>query len=343
MSLLIVYGILLISTGAFMSGSFALPFDKVRDWKWENYWLIYALFAYVVFPLAVCAVFAPGFWGALQGVPSATLLWVAFLGMIYGAANLAFGLSLRYLGLALGYALSLGLMMALGTLVPPMIDGKLARLFEGSGGVLLLAGVAVSLCGIALSGYAGYRKSRSLQQGGVNSEFNLKKGLAAALFVGVAGSAAALGIEQGAPIARAMLSSGVNPLYQDCAVFQVLYAGSFVTTLGWCLYLGVRGKSLRTFVSLPGRVLLLNWLCCAAAGFLWYINYLFFGMGKAQMGEFSFVAWGILMTMTIVFATVWGLCRGEWKGADRRTRSLMWAGLLVLVAASFLIGISSSI
>ena len=92
-----------------------------------------------------------------------------------------------------------------------------------------------------------------------------------------------------------------------------------------------------------GSVLIFNYLYCALAGFLWYINYVFFGMGKAQMGEFSFVAWGILMTLTIVCATLWGLYRGEWRGVTPKIRLLMWIGLIILVLAAFLIGISSSV
>jgi L-rhamnose-H+ transport protein len=65
-------------------------------------------------------------------------------------------------------------------------------------------------------------------------------------------------------------------------------------------------------------------------------------MGKSQMGEFSFVAWGILMTLTIFFATLWGIYRGEWKGVSAKIRGLMWTGLIILVFASFLIGVSSS-
>lgn len=344
MNLFILYGILLISIGAFMSGSFAIPFDRIKGWKWENHWLVYSLFGYVIVPLLVCLVFVPNFWSVLISVSPNTLLWVFFLGAIYGAANLTFGLSLRYLGIALGYALSLGLMMAIGTLVPPLIDGRLAKLFEGNGGIMLLSGILVSLTGIAISAYAGILKSKQLTSSeGVNSEFNIKKGMLAALFVGVAGSATALGIEQGIPIAKASIEQGTNPLFQDSAVFLVLYCGSFLTTLIWCLYLSVKNKTMKNFVRPVNKVLVVNYLCCAVAGFLWYINYVFFGMGKSQMGEFSFVAWGILMTLTIVFATVWGLYRGEWRGVTSRIRGLMWTGLIILVFASFLIGISSSI
>ncbi|MDR2679789.1 MAG: hypothetical protein LBC47_03155 [Tannerella sp.] len=342
MNLFIFYGILLISFGAFMSGSFAIPFDKVRAWKWENYWLAYALFGYVIVPFLLCLLFAPGFLTALGQVPAGVLSTVFLLGAIYGLANLTFGLSLRYLGIALGYALSLGLMMAIGTLLPPLLDGRLSKLFEGHGGILLLAGIVISLVGIGLSGYAGFLKSR--QAGateGVNQEFHLRKGLGAAIFVGVTGSSAALGIEQGAPIAHACIENGTQPLFQDGAVFLVLYSGAFVTTLLWCLYLSVKSKSLKKFVQSDGGSLWKNYLWCALAGFLWYVNYVFFGMGKSRMGEFSFVAWGILMTMTIVFASLWGLYRGEWKNVSRKVYVLMWTGLAVLVAASFLIGMSS--
>jgi L-rhamnose-H+ transport protein len=326
-----------------MSGSFAIPFDKVRAWKWENYWLAYSLFGLVIVPFLLCLLFAPGFLNALREVPAGTLSTVFLLGALYGLSNLTFGLSLRYLGISLGYALSLGLMMAIGTILPPLLDGRLDKLFDGSGGILLLTGIATSLVGIGLSGYAGFLKSRQAGVAeGVNREFNLRKGLGAALFVGVTGSAAALGIEQGAPIARACMANGTPSLFQDSAVFLVLYGGAFVTTLIWCLYMSVKSRSLKNFAYSGGRFPWPNYLWCALAGFLWYVNFVFFGMGKSGMGEYSFVAWGILMTMTIVFASLWGLYRGEWKNVSRKVRALMWTGLAVLVTASLLIGMSSN-
>ena len=343
MSIFIVYGILLIAIGAMMSGSFAIPFDKVKGWRWENSWLIYCLFGYVIVPFLVCLLFVPEFFTVFGKVSVQTLVWVFLLGAVYGVANITFGLSLRYLGMALGFALSLGLMMALGTLVPPMLDGRLSKLFEGNGGTLLIIGILVSLTGIGISAYAGLLKSKQLEnKEGVNREFDMKKGIAAALFVGITGSAAALGIEQGAPIAGVCVANGTNPLFQDSLVFFVLYGGSFVSTLIWCLYLSLKNKTFSNFFRSNEYPLAANYLFCALAGFLWYVNYVFFGMGKSKMGEFSFVAWGILMTLTIVCATLWGLYRGEWKGVSKKIYTLMWIGLIVLVTSSFLIGMSSN-
>lgn len=154
----LLFGIGLIAIGAFSSGSFSIPFGKTRNWAWENYWLIYSLFAYVIVPLVACYVFCPGFMNVLSGVPAQTLGWIFLLGIIYGICNLTFGLSLRYLGLSLGFSLSLGLMMILGTIIPPAIDGRLNILLQQSGGTMLIAGLLIAAVGIALSGYAGYRK-----------------------------------------------------------------------------------------------------------------------------------------------------------------------------------------
>ena len=341
MSIEQVSGFLFIALGAFMSGSFSIPFDKVRNWKWENYWLIYSLFAYVVVPLTACWILVPNVLRVYQAVSASTLGWIFSLGIIYGIANLTFGLSLRYLGVSLGYALSLGLMMAIGTIVPPVIDGRLSDLFENANGTLLLAGVLVSAIGIGISGYAGFLKDKQVGNAG-NQDFHFGKGLLAAVFVGIVWSSQALGIEQGIPIAKKAGELGANVLFQDSPVFLVLYAGSFLATCSWCLYASYKNRSISNYVTSSNNSLFANYLFCALAGFLWYINYFFFGMGKNLMGPYTFTAWGILMTLTIVCATLWGLYRGEWKGASIPVYRLMFGGLATLIAASFMIGISGS-
>jgi L-rhamnose-H+ transport protein len=130
MDLNILLGILLIATGAFSAGSFAVPFGKIKGWKWESYWMVYSLGAYILMPSLGCLILAPGFIEIIGSVPKGKLLLVFILGAIYGIGNLSFGLSLRYLGLSLGYALSLGLMLVIGTLVPPVIAHTCSRIIH---------------------------------------------------------------------------------------------------------------------------------------------------------------------------------------------------------------------
>lgn len=339
MTIELFLGIGLIAIGAFSSGSFSIPFGKTRNWAWENYWLIYSLFAYVIVPAVACLVFCPGFINVLSAVPSGTLAWIFLLGIIYGICNLTFGLSLRYLGLSLGFSLSLGLMMILGTIIPPAIDGRLTIMLQQSGGTMLIVGLLIAAVGIALSGYAGYKKDKGAGPE-ANSELNFGKGLILVFFVGITGASQALGIEQGSGISSSLVASGIDPLFQTLPVFLLMFGGSFVATALWCLFLAAKNNNLKAFTETKEIAVSKNYLYCGLAGFLWFVNFIFYGMGKSRMGEFSFTAWGILMSLTIVFATLWGLYRGEWKATDLKTKGWMYAGLIVLIAASFIIGMS---
>ena len=346
MSVNIFLGITLIALGAFSSGSFAIPFRKVKTWLWESYWLIFSFAAYVVFPLISCVLFSPEYLQVFRDIPFTTLLWVFFLGAVYGIGNLSFGLSLRYLGISLGYALSLGLMLAIGTLVPPLIDGRLTEMLSTSGGDQLIMGIVVACVGIALVGYTGSLKDKIRSRTGSQEsikEFNFTKGVFAAILVGLTGSAISLGIEQGIPISELAIEKGTNPLFAVNPVLLVLLSGTLVTTIFWCIYQGMKNKSLTDYYQSDKKsTLLSNYLLCFLAAFLWFVQFFMYGMGKSQMGEYAFTAWGILMALTIVFATVWGLIGKEWKGATLRIYLLLALSLSIIIVASFIIGNSAS-
>jgi L-rhamnose-H+ transport protein len=347
MSQSIFTGLMLIAAGAFSAGSFAIPFGKVKDWKWETYWFIYSFGAYVLFPLTACILFTPGFIGIYRSVPSDLLLRVFLLGALYGIGNLSFGLALRYLGISLGYALSLGLILAIGTLIPPVLDGRLNIMIASSGGNILILGVVIACCGIALSGFAGYMKDKIIAGSGQeksNSEYNFVKGLFAAILVGTTGSAMSLGIEQGRPLAVIFEKAGVNPLFTTMPVMLILLSGTLVTTIVWCLYLGIRNRSLTDyFRNDSGKRLAVNYIFALMAGMLWFMQFIFYGMGKSKMGPYTFTSWGILVGLTIVFATLWGLYRKEWKGASRKVYIILAISLMIIIISAYLIGISGSI
>lgn len=347
MNLNLVLGIFLIGTGAFSSGSFAVPFGKIKDWQWESYWMIFSIGAYVVFPLVACLVFAPDFVSVIRTSSTSTITTVFLLGAVYGVGNLSFGLALRYLGLSLGYALSLGLMLAIGTLIPPMLDGRFQIMMQGDGGALLILGVIVACLGIALSAWAGILKDKSVSDAKKHEsigEFNLVKGIMAAVLVGFTGSAMSLGFEQGSPISEIAAGKGVDPLFTMMPVLVVLFAGTFVTTFFWCVfYLGMRNKTLKDYVTAKSsNTLVLNYFFGLLAGLLWFGQFIVYGMGKSKMGPFTFTSWGILMALTIVFATIWGLFRKEWKGAPLKVYILMVLSLIIIIVSSFMIGISGS-
>jgi len=346
MNFIVITGILLIGAGAFSSGSFAVPFGKIKGWSWETYWMIFSIGAYILFPLVACLIFTPDFISVIGKTDSKTLAVVFFLGAVYGVGNLSFGLALRYLGLSLGYALSLGLMLAIGTLIPPMLDGRLIIILQKEGGILLIYGVITACFGIALSAWSGILKDKQVSDAAKKrsvGEFSLLKGILAAALVGVTGSAMSLGFERGLPITEIAAAQGVDALFTMMPLLVVLFSGTFVTTIIWCGFLGLRNKSLSNYIKAEnGSLFVKNYLFGLMAGLLWFSQFILYGMGKSKMGPFTFTSWGILMALTIVFATVWGLIRGEWKGTSNKTWLLMVLSLVIIIISSFMIGISGS-
>ncbi|HEV2212083.1 MAG TPA: L-rhamnose/proton symporter RhaT, partial [Gammaproteobacteria bacterium] len=148
--------------GGLSAASCYLPFRGIRRWSWEVYWILQGWFSWIVAPLAFAAVLAPGFWEVVRGASGTTLFYAWFWGAMWGIGGLLFGLGVRYLGIALGYTIALGFSTACGTLVPPLFAGELAGVARDPAGRVVLAGVALSLVAIAVSGVAGRMKEREL-------------------------------------------------------------------------------------------------------------------------------------------------------------------------------------
>ena len=81
------------------------------------------------------------------------------MGALWGVGGLTFGLAIRYLGIALGYAIALGLCTAFGTLIPPIYDGSIHTIMHETSGQIILRASLLCLIAVAVNGLAGCRRS----------------------------------------------------------------------------------------------------------------------------------------------------------------------------------------
>ena len=174
----ILIGLLIIAVGSMGQSSSYVPINKIKEWSWENFWLTQGVFAWLIFPFlgALLAISLPEMFDIYKANSSASWQAIGF-GALWGIGGLTFGLSMRYLGIALGQSVALGTTAAIGTLIPAMLSGT--DLLSPKGLVLLLA-VAVALVGIALVGYAGSLRSKNMtdeERKKAIKDFALKKGL----------------------------------------------------------------------------------------------------------------------------------------------------------------------
>jgi len=345
-------GVLLHAIGGLAAASFYIPYKKVRHWAWENYWLVGGFVSWIIAPWVLALLILPQTPVILAQAPVKSILWTAFFGAVWGIGGLAFGLTMRFLGVALGYAIALGLTAVFGTLIPPLFSGELFEIAQTASGQVLLSGVFVCVIGIILGGTAGRRKEAELtdeQKQETIAEFNFAKGLIVAIVAGVMSASMAVAFVAGKPIAQLAIDNGAPALWQNLPVLIVILFGGFVTNFVWCVALimknGTWGELLgrgttnqAATLSLGGRRLSLNFLFCAIAGLTWYLQFFFYGMGTTQLGKYDFSSWTLHMAFIIVFSTLWGLALREWKGASRATHSWNAAGLIVLITSIVIIG-----
>ncbi|MCC6731054.1 MAG: L-rhamnose/proton symporter RhaT [Chthonomonadales bacterium] len=334
-------GVLLHAVGGLAAGSFYVPFRRVLRWAWESYWLVQGVLAWLVMPWVGALLTAPRAVEILQRSSGSSVALAYLFGVLWGVGGLTFGLSMRYLGLSLGYAVALGFCAAFGTLIPPIAQGKAGSLLATAGGLTVLAGIAVCLAGIAVCGYAGIRKERELtdaQKHEAVREFALGKGFAVAIFAGIMSACMAFGISAGAPIAHMAVRLGTPAIHQNNPVFIPIMAGGFTTNVAWCLALNVRNRTLRDYVTGSPALLARNYLFAGLAGVIWYLQFFFYGMGTTQMGRYDFSSWTIHMAFIIVFSNLWGIGFHEWRGVRRVTMAVVWAGIAVLILSTVIIG-----
>ncbi len=332
----IVLGLLIIAVGSFGQSSSYVPIKKVKQWSWESFWLTQGVFAWLVWPLLGALLAIPD-GGSLMGLLKAGGAWQAIgCGVLWGVGGLTFGLSMRYLGVALGQSIALGTCSAFGTLIPALIAGD--NLFRGEGLILLL-GVCITLAGITVIGYAGSLRAKNMteeEKRAAIKDFALTKGLLVALLAGVMSACFALGINAGTPIKEAALAAGVNPLFAGLPVILMVTLGGFVTNASYCLFQNARNKTFGDYCK--KEVLVGNLLFCALAGVLWYSQFFGLEMGKSFLVNSPILlafSWSILMSLNVVFSNVWGIVLKEWKGCNRRTFAVLAVGLVILIFSVF--------
>lgn len=329
----IIIGLLIIAVGAFCQSSSYVPINKIKNWSWESYWIVQGVFAWLVFP----------FLGALLAVPDghslfevyaahpSDALWAMFFGVLWGVGGLTFGLSMRYLGVALGQSISLGTCAGLDTILTPVFTGHIEELT-----MPVIVGVIVTLLGIGIIGYAGNMKSATLSEEEKKKavkDFNFTKGIFVALLAGFMSACFSIGLGFG----QNLCFPESAEVYKTLPATLMVTAGGFLTNMVYCLYQNAKNKTWSDY----GKTSLYvnNILFCALAGVLWYSQFFGLSLGKGFLVASPVLltfSWCILMSLNVTFSNVWGIILKEWKGCSAKTIWVLVLGLIVLIVSSFL-------
>ncbi|MBL7697397.1 MAG: L-rhamnose/proton symporter RhaT [Chitinophagaceae bacterium] len=356
----VLLGAFLHFIGGFASGSFYVPFRKVKGWHWESYWIIGGLFSWAIIPPLAAWITVPDFARIIDETPVSTFTWTFFWGVLWGIGGLMYGLGMRYLGLSLGNSVLLGFTSAFGSLVPAIYynfvptDGKTTfnDLITTPWGQVVFAGIIICLIGIVICGYAGVRKERELPQEKKQDsvkEFNLIKGLIVCTISGILSACFNYGIEAGTPMAEvandAWKASNPNEtvefLYQNNVTYVVLLWGGLTTNLIWCSILNARNKTFGDYTN-KKTPLANNYFFSALAGTIWFMQFFFYGMGESKLGNGA-SSWILHMAFIILVANLWGIAMKEWKGVSSKTKLTITIGILAILGSVVLVGYGNAL
>ena len=348
----VILGVIFHFIGGFASGSFYMPYKKVKGWHWESYWIIGGLFSWLIVPPLAAWLTVPGFSEIIKAASFDTLKYTALFGVLWGFGGLTYGLGVRYLGMSLGNSVVLGFCSAFGALVPSIYynfypaEGKTTfnDLLTTGWGRIVLAGVFICLLGIYICGKAGMMKEKEMpeeEKKKTVAEFSLVKGLIVAIFSGIMSACFNFGIEAGKPMAAAAVAEGMNPLFQNNVTYVVLLWGGLATNFIWCMILNTRNKSFGDYIN-KNTPLGKNYLLSAIAGTTWFLQFFFYGMGESKLGNGA-SSWILHMAFIILVANMWGIMLKEWSGVSKKTKSTITIGIVTIILSVILVGYGNAL
>jgi len=315
-----------------LNGSFAVPLKTARVWKFHHIWMVHSLLAMALLPWTVALLVVSSAGEILRATPMSGWLGLAGWGLLFGLGSLLYGVAVDLLGIALGFAIQLGLSIVLGALLPLVWAGAF-RLRTYSD-LCFVTGLAVMVAGVILCAQAGSSKKPTPDATGTR----FRKGLIIALVGGVLAPTLNFGIQYGAALLAVGGDSG-GPARFPARIYlawAVFLSASAVLQAGVCLWRILQAGQGNVFHETgAGR----DALQVLAMSSLWIISVFLYGQSAFRLGRLgNSYGWPIFIALIILASNAWGVALGEWKGVPQAGFRRMLAGCAVLVFAAFLIG-----
>jgi len=332
-------GFLFVLIGGVLQGSFILPMTLTKKWSWEHTWGIFSLLGMLTFNWMIGLLVIPNIISVYRTVPPQQIIILIVFGAAWGIGAILFGIGMDRLGMALGYAIIMGLTSTFGALIPLVI------FFPGTlctrKGLTLLIGTVIAIGGIVLCSMAGARK-RPLLGSPVHAESgDFAVGLLIAILAGIFCCLPNVGMAFGTNVILAAQAQGASKTFSSSSVWVLFFTVGFIVNFGYCFFLMVRRKKVKEYF---GPNAARNLGLSALMAIMWIGSFYLYGMGTAKLGRWGVVVgWPLFISSAILVGNLWGIWRGEWKDASPSAGLMLKEGLLVLLIAVITIGISNSL
>jgi len=326
-------GIALVVVAAILQGTFLLPRSRMRHWQWEHAWLAFSLAGMLVLNWFLTFVTLPRPTALYAAVPGRELLILAGFGLAWGGGAVLFGLGMDMLGLTLGYPLIMGLNASVGTFVP-MVWLYGGSMFAGRR-LLISIGTLVAIAGFSACSLAGARRETAAHRTRTVSHSRFVPGLIIAIASGFLSCLPNIGLTFGTNTLRAAQNLGASPALASNAVWFIFFSFGGAVNLAYCFWLMIRNHNLPALFARNDAG---NWGWGLLMGAMWIGSFYLYGIGTSHIGPAgATIGWPILVALSIGAGVLGGLGNGEWRAAPANAKTLLWAGLALILLAVLII------
>ena len=303
--------------------------------KWEAWWLVHVTIAMVLFPLTWALIAVPGLFDIIGNAPMNAVALAMFFGFLWGVGGILFGVSVPYIGISLTYGIVMGLASSVGSIIPLL---QMENATSNPAFPVVILGVCVMLIGVAITAVAGIKRDKAKNEN--KKSDNIVKGLIIAATCGVLSALLNVGFANAAPVAKVAEASGVITRNSSLAAWVVVLIGAYLMNAGYSIVLLFKNKSWGSFgVAKSGKA----YMWSVIAGLCWFAALGVYGQGSALLGEIGpVIGWPILLGLSLIISNIWAYGAGEWKGAGKSFRLLLF-GLAVLILASVILGYANTV
>lgn len=328
---MVALGLVYTALSGIANGLFSAPMKVMPSWKWENIWLVFILTSCLAMPAAITLWSFGDPTAALAVLPRPAVTAALVFGFAWGFGAILFGLSVHTLGVSLANSLVIGLSSAAGSVVPLLISGAF-RLEPRQ--IVLLAGVATFLVGVALCARAG--RLREGAQGRPST-----KGYLFAAGSGIMSAVFNIGYSLALPIADAGESLGVSRFAATNLIWLLMLGAGAIPNIAFCARLMMRNRTAGLYrTSGSAR----NWGLSMLMGLLWGGSIYLYGAATPLLGDIGpSIGWPLSLAVGLLVANLMGVLLGEWREAPPAALKYMRAGILTLLAAIVICGLSTRI
>ncbi len=329
-------GLLLVFAGGMINGSFAAPMKKLPAWRWENSWLIYSLAGLFILPWVVAFATVPSLPGVFQQSSADVMVKVALFGFAWGIGGLLFGMGMERVGLALGFALILGITSSFGALIPLAILHH-DQLWQRPG-LALMAGTAVMSLGLVLLALAGKRRERD--RAAESKQSNFAVGLLICFLSGIFSAMLNFAFVFGDEMRQLTLHARATTAMSGNAIWALGVTCGCLPNAAYCVYLLNKNKTWSVYKE--GGSSVGYTFGAALMGVLWFSGIMIYGVGADVLGVLGgIVGWPVFISTAIIAGNLWGFLSGEWKGASRAALTYCLSGIAILFLAIIVISLGN--